>query len=89
MARIVIPTVPKNIGNAALSKWLYDTTSYLESLASQVSSMQAIPRVYYVDTPKLRENLGQLVLVPDHPMGPSIIVWDGTQFSRFTAAGVL
>lgn len=88
MASLPIPIQPKS-DNAAMNKWLNDITSYLGALQKQVSSQRSILTVYYANTPTLRGVVGQLVFVPDHPSGPSIIVWNGTQFDRFTAAGVL
>lgn len=87
-ARLTIPTPPRS-GEPQVVKYLSDLTNYIQLLQNQVNNSVILPTVAYADTGNLRGVKSQLVFVPDHPSGPSIIIYDGTVFQRFTAAGVL
>lgn len=81
-----LPVVPKSPDAELLFRYLNDLNKYISSKDKQPVLM---PRVYYADRAKLRGEIGLLVMMPDHPSGSSIIMWDGVSFQRFTTAGVM
>jgi hypothetical protein len=88
ITKLPIPNVPK-MQDPSAQKWAGDTTRILETLWRTLPDNVQLQIVAYSETGNLRGVEGVPIIVPDHPSGYSVIIWDGTVFQRFTAAGVL